>query len=85
MSESSISYSSFVVASHSLVPNVQILFLRTSFILEILLDLLVVLPCGRVRPQGGGSRTGTTVRLTEEWLTWQVTYMFGTGNTACLY
>jgi len=53
-SELSICYSSFVAVSHSLVPNVQICFLRTSFILEILLDLLVVLPCGRVRPQGGG-------------------------------
>ena len=84
MSESSICYSSFVVASRSLVPNVRIHFLRISFILDILLDLLVVLPCGRVRPQGGGSRTGATVRLTEEWLTWRGTYMFGTGNTACL-
>ena len=54
MSESSICYSSFVVASRSLVPNVRIHFLRISFILDILLDLLVVLPCGRVRPQGGG-------------------------------
>ena len=33
MSEYSICYSSSVAASHSLVPNVQIRFLRTSFIL----------------------------------------------------